>query len=96
VAARLNVRLQPRASSNQIVGWREGELAIRLTAPPVEGEANAALLDFIAKTLGVRKTDIRLLSGARSRCKVLEIASLEDDQLRARLADLGLEPDDAG
>lgn len=85
MSARLKVRLQPRASRNEVVGWQDDVLRVRLTAPPVEGAANKALTDFIAETLGVRRGDVRLVSGQKSRDKVLEIDRLSEDELRRKL-----------
>ena len=81
MGARLRVRLQPRASRNEVVGWQEGVLRVRLTAPPVEGAANKALTDFIAEVLGVKRAQVRLVSGQKSRDKVLEIEGLTEEEL---------------
>lgn len=85
MGAILQVRVQPRASKNELVGWQEGALKIRLTAPPVDGAANAALIAFLAEVLVVRRGDIRVVSGETARLKRLEIASLEPAELAARL-----------
>jgi uncharacterized protein (TIGR00251 family) len=90
VSAILQVRVQPRASKNEVVGWQAGALKVRLTAPPVEGAANAALVAFLAERLDVRRGDIRLLSGDTGRNKRLEITSLSPEELGARLAGLGV------
>jgi uncharacterized protein len=84
-AATLRVRVQPRASRNEIAGWREGVLYIRLTAPPVEGAANRAVVEFIAGRLGLRRHQVALVSGERSRDKILEVEGLAQDELDARL-----------
>ena len=52
---RFGVRVQPRAARNEIVGVQDAALKVRLTAPPVEGQANAALVAFLAEQLGVRR-----------------------------------------
>lgn len=83
--ARLSVRVQPRASKNEITGWSEGVLRVRLTAPPVDGAANEALVAFMAGTLGVRRADIALVSGEKSRTKTLEITGLTEAQMLQRL-----------
>lgn len=70
---RVTVRVQPRASSNQIVGRRDGVLRVRLQAPPVDGAANEALVEFLADQLGVTRRQVRLVSGFGSRNKVLEL-----------------------
>ena len=75
---RLAVRLTPRASRNGLDGVvhdAEGRAAvqIRLNAPPVEGAANKALIAFVAGALGMRKSDISIRSGEKSRLKMLEL-----------------------
>jgi uncharacterized protein (TIGR00251 family) len=70
---RLDVRLQPRASRDEVAGRRNGRLLVRVTAPPVDDRANRALLKLIAEEFGVPRSAVRIVSGARSRDKVLEI-----------------------
>ena len=82
---RLNIKVIPRAKRNEIAGLREGELTIRLTAPPVEGAANEALLKFLAEALRIRRPDITLVSGARSRHKVIAVSGLSEAELSSRL-----------
>jgi uncharacterized protein (TIGR00251 family) len=81
----LKVHVQPRASRNEIVGWREGALAVRLTAPPVEGAANRACRDFLAEALGVKRGDVELVSGEKSREKRFRINGLTDVEALRRL-----------
>lgn len=69
----LSVLVQPRASRTKIVGEHDGRLKIALAAPPVDGEANAALIEFVSDALGVRKSDAELLDGATGRRKRLLI-----------------------
>jgi uncharacterized protein len=83
--AELSVRVQPRAAANEIVGWREGVLAVRLTAPPLEGAANKACILFLATTLGVRRADVELISGAKSRDKRFRISGLTPEELTLRI-----------
>jgi uncharacterized protein (TIGR00251 family) len=89
MAAELRVHVQPRASKNEIVGWREGSLAVRLTAPPVEGAANKACRDFLADVLGVKRADVELVSGEKSREKRFRISGLSPAELAARLPPAG-------
>lgn len=70
---RIRVRLTPRASRDEIVGMRDGALIVRVTAPPVEGAANEALVRLLARDLAVKRTGVRIVSGATSRTKVVEI-----------------------
>jgi uncharacterized protein (TIGR00251 family) len=81
----LRVHVQPRASRNEVVGWREGALAVRLTAPPVDGAANKACRDFLAETLGVRRADVELVSGEKSREKRFRVHGVDEASLRSRL-----------
>lgn len=83
--ARIDVRVTPRGGRDTIVGWRDGALAVRIAAAPVEGAANAALIKMLARRLGVPPSSITLVAGARSRVKVIEIAGLTDADVRARI-----------
>lgn len=69
----IKVYVSPRASSNKVMGEHNGSLKIALTAPPVEGAANKALVEFIAKALDVPKGNVSILSGETSRNKTLRI-----------------------
>lgn len=81
----LKVHVQPRASKNEAVGWREGALAVRLTAPPVDGAANKACRDFLADLLGVRRGDVELVSGEKSREKRFRIEGVAEGDLKERV-----------
>ncbi|HHX95995.1 MAG TPA: YggU family protein [Clostridia bacterium] len=70
---KFKVRVQPRASRNEITGWHGDALKIRLTAPPVEGEANQACLRFLADFFQVNRRQVNLVSGLKSRTKTIEI-----------------------
>ena len=65
----LSCRLQPKASTDEIVGAYGDEVKIRISAPPIEGRANAQLIKFLAKQFGVAKRDIEILSGELGRSK---------------------------
>lgn len=69
----LRVRVQPRASRDEVVGITDGRLKIRLTAPPVDGAANAGLVKLMARELGVPKSRVRILSGETGREKRVAI-----------------------
>jgi uncharacterized protein (TIGR00251 family) len=79
------IRLQPRASCDRLQGERGGALAIQLKAPPVDGEANAALLRFLAGTLGVPLSAVELVRGATSRSKWIRVQGWSGDQVKAAL-----------
>ncbi|KQW81946.1 DUF167 domain-containing protein [Brevundimonas sp. Root1279] len=89
----LPVRLTPGASADRIDGWdvdADGRpvLKVRVRARPIEGEANAALIKLLAKTLGVPKSAVSLARGGQSRTKMLEVDGLSEDDLKSRLTDL--------
>lgn len=63
------VRVTPRSSRPGIGEWRDGELEVRVSAPPADGEANAALVKLLAKQLGLPKSGIEIVSGSASRHK---------------------------
>lgn len=71
----LTVRLQPRASRDEIVGPHGDALKIRITAPPVEGQANAHLLRFLADAFDVSRNQVTLVSGDTARSKQLRITA---------------------
>lgn len=75
-ATRIEVRVQPRASSNEIVGYRDGVLRVRLRAPPVDGAANEALVRLLADEFGVPRRKIRIVLGLGSRNKVVEVEAV--------------------
>ena len=87
---RLAVRAQPRSSREAIVGVVDdgaGSVALKIaiTAPPVDGEANAAIVKLIAKLLGVPKRDVRIASGETGRTKRIDVVGLDRPDVLARL-----------
>jgi len=80
------VRAQPRSSREAIEGVREGALRVALTAPPVEGEANAALVALLARVLGVPKRDVSVIAGTANRSKRVRVSGLTSETVRSRLA----------
>lgn len=88
-AARIEIRVQPRASRNAISGMRAGILRIRVTAPPVDGQANAAAIALLAQALDLPKSAIRLVRGASSREKTLAVESMSQEEVNQRLNLLG-------
>ena len=75
-AARIPVRAQPRASRTEIAGEYDGALKVRIAAPPVDGAANEELARFLAKTFGVSKSMVRVVSGESGRDKLVEVAGV--------------------
>lgn len=83
--ALIEVRVTPRSSRDEIRGWRDGVLLVRLRAPPVEGQANEALRNLLAGHLGLRTSDIDVVSGATSRQKRLRLTGISEAQVKSRL-----------
>ena len=81
----LKVRLQPRASKNEVSGLHGDALKVRLTAPPVEGEANQACIEFIAGLVGVARGQVEIASGHKSRDKTLKISGVDRTTVHERL-----------
>jgi uncharacterized protein (TIGR00251 family) len=76
-----SVRVQPRASRNAIEGEWQGALKVRLTAPPVDDKANAALCAFLAEQLNIPRSAVRILAGERSRNKRVEVRGVTAEQI---------------
>ncbi len=81
----LQVRLTPRAARSQIDGWQGDIIRVRVTAPPVEGRANDALLRLLSKALDVPLSRLRLVKGHASRSKVIAVEGLSGEEIRRRL-----------
>jgi uncharacterized protein (TIGR00251 family) len=79
------VRVQPRASKDEIAGVMDGALKVRLRAPALEGRANDALCEFLAELLKTPKAAVRILSGHHSRCKRVEVRGVTELQVLALL-----------
>jgi uncharacterized protein (TIGR00251 family) len=84
-AAALDIHVIPRAKRTVLAGERDGALLIRLAAPPVDGAANAALIDFLASALDLPRSSIRIVTGERGRRKRVAIAGMTAEQVRAIL-----------
>jgi hypothetical protein len=72
----LELLVQPRASRTRVVGEHDGRLKIQLAAPPVDGEANAALIAFLADALRVKRGDLALLAGETGRRKRVRVSGV--------------------
>jgi uncharacterized protein (TIGR00251 family) len=69
--------VQPRASRSEFAGTHQGAVKVRLQAPPVDGAANEALVDFLAEALGVPRRMVRIVAGTSSRSKVVEVDGVD-------------------
>jgi uncharacterized protein (TIGR00251 family) len=85
LSATVSVRVVPRASREGVAGFEGGVVRIRLNAPPVEGQANEALVRFLAKALGVPKSRIALVAGEKGRNKILRVDGISREALMAAL-----------
>ena len=83
----LTVRVIPRAGRSGVSGTRDGALLVRLNAPPVEGAANAELIDVVADVLGVAKRAVTIIAGERSRTKRVRVSGIDIGHAISRLRD---------
>jgi uncharacterized protein (TIGR00251 family) len=81
----VSVRLQPRARRDEVVGERAGAIVIRVTAPPVDGKANAALCAFVARAAGVPPSRVSVVRGQTSRDKVVRVDGVDKELLKKAL-----------
>ncbi len=79
----IEIKVTPRASRDEIVGMRDGVLAVRVTAAPVDDAANRAVIKLIAKRTGVAPSRLRVARGARGRRKRIEISGVGPEALKA-------------
>lgn len=82
---RIPLRVKPRSSRSGVLGLREGVLEVALRAAPVEGAANAELVEILAKAFGVRRSDVAVVAGAAGRRKLVEVRGLSLDTARERM-----------
>ena len=81
----IKIKLLPRSSKNQIIG-KEGDLfKVKVTSPPVEGKANKALVQLLAKNLGISKGRVEIIAGKNSRLKTLRIHGLSEKNITSLL-----------
>jgi uncharacterized protein (TIGR00251 family) len=83
--ALITVRVTPRSARDEVIGWRDDVLQVRLRAPPIEGRANESLRRLVASSLEVPLRDVEIVAGASSRTKRLRIDGVSDVDLRRRL-----------
>jgi len=84
-AVRFEVRAKPRARKSRIVGEQDEALVVQLAAPPVDGAANAELVELLASALSLPKRDVTIARGESGRVKLVEVRGLGADEVRARL-----------
>jgi len=91
-SAKLSVLVVPGSSREQIVGWHDGALKVKLQAPPEGGKANQALVELLAKSLDWPKRQIAVTHGEASRLKTLSFEGLAPEELDARIRAAGVAP----
>lgn len=84
MSTRLTVKAKPKASKRG-VAIKDGVVVVSVTAPPVDGRANEEIVEVLAAHLGVKRADVTIVSGASGKTKILEIESLTDTEVAARL-----------
>lgn len=82
-SVRFAIRVSPRASRDAAGGAHDGALRVRITAPPVDGAANAAIVKLLAKTLRVSKSAVRIVGGETSKTKRIEIDGVSAAEIRS-------------
>ena len=82
---RLAVKVTPNAGRNEITGFKEGVLQVKIAAPPEKGKANKELTDFLSETLGMKKSSILIIKGQTSRNKVIVIEGISGDEVLKRI-----------
>jgi len=82
----LAVKVTPNASRNEIMGFTDGVLRVRIAASPVKGKANKELIDFLSKALGLRKSSVSIVKGQTSRNKVVAIEGISRDEIIRRFS----------
>jgi len=86
---RIAVRVVTRAARAGIAGMHDGDLLVRLNAPPVEGAANAELIEVIANALGVSKRSVSIAAGEQSRRKIVHVSGVSVDEVQSKLPSAG-------
>ena len=82
------IRVVPRASRCEVAGIQDDALKLRITAPPVEGKANEACITLLAELLGVKRTQVAIISGHASRTKTVAVEGVKAKEIAARIAAL--------
>ena len=86
MSARLEVLVRPRARRAGLVGFRaDGKLMLAVAAPPEDGRANEAVAELLGEVLGLKTRDIRVVRGQSARAKLIEVAGMDEQELRRRI-----------
>jgi uncharacterized protein (TIGR00251 family) len=82
---RISLHVYPNAPRNQLVGWHDGVLGVKVAAPPVKGQANRELVAFLSRLLGVNKSSLAIIRGHTSRNKLIAVRDLSREEVLHRL-----------
>lgn len=74
----IKIKVLPKSSMNEIIGTKDGLLKIKVTAPPVEGAANAAVIKLLAQKFGLKKSQISIVQGQKSKIKTVELTGVDE------------------
>jgi uncharacterized protein (TIGR00251 family) len=88
----LEVKVTPNASRNEITGWHDNVLQVKIAAAPEKGKANKELIDFLGRALGVKKSDISIVKGETSRNKSIEIQGMRREEIIIKIQERGWRP----
>lgn len=83
------IKVQPRASKNKIVGVQGDALKIKISAPPVKGKANRALVDLLAEQLGVKRSEVEIIGGHTSKIKKIKVVG-EGGKIKEKIQSLAI------
>jgi len=86
----LTIQVQPKAKRNEVLGFEDGILRLKIAALPIEGKANKELISFLSKTLGINKSSITIDRGHTSKVKIVTILGLDRDQIYERIEEAKL------
>lgn len=82
---RISLHVYPNAPRNEVVGFSDGVLAVKVAAPPLKGKANRELVAFLSQLLGVSKSRLAILKGHTSRNKLIAVSGLSQEEVLQRL-----------
>ena len=84
--ARISLRVYPGSARSELVGFTDGELRVKVSAPPVRGKANKELIAFLSRLLGVSKGSVNIIKGHTTRNKVVAVGGMTQEDLFKRLS----------
>ncbi len=84
--AKISLRVYPNASRNEMVGFTDGVLRVKVSAPPIKGKANRELITFLSRLLRVSKASVNIIKGHTTRNKVVAINGLSREEVIKRLS----------